>query len=271
MCEWISWVTVVHMENIPVPEGLGSLVCSEVAMVEQERELPENATQVLFILYTDFWKDKTRRWGEGNWNNPQITQIKQLLSLHADLSYRQIDISGSAWSVPSGTRSDLAGTRLWVWWGRMVEPGILRDPQRRFEIQHNSTGISRASFPVEQITAPKISLPVIISHISNQTLIYWITAHGQQLWNILCNRKYLENWKFPIAQIRDWSGRAFQLPRSTTTCWGWVMVTQLDRAWQGQQWTCHGNSVGTDGGNKDSEGKKKSAFSFFSFLIKIMR
>lgn len=42
------------MENIPVPEGLASLVCSEVAMVEQERELPENTTHVLFIFYTDF-------------------------------------------------------------------------------------------------------------------------------------------------------------------------------------------------------------------------
>lgn len=115
----------------------------------------------------------------------------------------------------------------------MAKPGILRDPRRRFEIQLNSTGISRASFLVEQITAPKISLPVIISHIFNQTLIYWITAHGQQLWNILCNRKYLENWKFPIAQIRDRSGRAFQLPRSTTTCGGWVVVTQLDRACPG--------------------------------------
>lgn len=123
----------------------------------------------------------------------------------------------------------------------------------------------RASFLVEQITAPKISFPVIISHIFNQTLIYWITAHGQQLWNILCNRKYLENWKFPTAQIRDWSGRAFQLPRSTATCWGWVMVTQLDRAWQGQQWTCHGNSVSTNVGNKDSQERKKKLFHFFLF------
>lgn len=41
----------MDMENIPTPEGPGSSVCSEVALVAHDRELwlLENTNQILFI------------------------------------------------------------------------------------------------------------------------------------------------------------------------------------------------------------------------------
>lgn len=157
-----------------------------------------------------------------------------------------------------------------------MKPRILQDPRRRFEIQLNSTGISRASFLVEQNTAPKISLPVIISHNFNQTLIYWITAHGQQFWNILCNHKYLENVSSPLHKSvtdREESSSSPGVQQHVGTG-SWSL--SWTEPGQGQQWTCHENSVTTNAGNKDSQGNKK-AFSFFLilfyfyFLIKIVR
>lgn len=53
------------MENIPIPEGPGSLVCSEVAMVAQDRELRTPPTPFLFLIAI-FERLKPGDEGRGN-------------------------------------------------------------------------------------------------------------------------------------------------------------------------------------------------------------
>lgn len=88
----------MDMENIPMPEGPGSLVCSEVPRwhtTESYDCLKTPPTSFLFLRLI-FERIKPGDESKGNGKNPQITWIKQLLSRRADVSYRQIDISGSA-------------------------------------------------------------------------------------------------------------------------------------------------------------------------------
>lgn len=172
-----------------------------------------------------------------------------------------------------GTRSDLAGIRLWVcfpcgcneggWWNLgsyRTHRGILRPSSTPLESAEHHSWWSKSLH--QKYLSQSLSVTFLTSH--------WFTGLQLMASNSGISYATANIWKIGSSPLPK-SVTDQEEPSSSPGVQPHVGAGSWSLSWtepgQGQQWTCHGNSVTTNVGNKDSQGKKKA----FSFLIKRVR
>lgn len=202
--------------------------------------------------------------GKGNGNNPQVTWIKQLLSRRADLSYRQIDISVSAWRAPSQSVAPLgyAQTLQGPGSGCVFHMAVMRKDSKTWD----PTGPTEALWDPAQFhwNQPSI-IPGGANHCTKNISPSHYQSHFQPDTDLLdysswpATLEYLMQpqifGKLEVPHCPSpWLIRkSLTAPQEYNHMWelghGHSAGQSLARA-------SHKNSVTTNAGNKESQGKK---------------